>query len=57
MQEVGHSKPVLWEHPEEWGGDRGGRAVHDGETRLHQRVFMSMYRTVFWTPWERERVG
>ena len=38
MQEVGHSKPVLWEHPEEWGGDGGGRVVQDGETHLHQRV-------------------
>ena len=38
MQEVGHSKPMLWEHPEEWGGDGSERRVQDGETHVNQRV-------------------
>ena len=35
MHEAGHSKPVLWDNPEEWGGDEGGRAIQDGETHVH----------------------
>ena len=27
MHEAGHSKPVLWDNPEGWVGDRGGRWV------------------------------
>ena len=33
MHEAGHSKPVLWDNPEEWGGEGGGRGVQDGGTR------------------------
>ena len=29
MHEAGHSKPVLGDNPEEWGGERGGRG-HSG---------------------------
>jgi len=29
MHEAGHSKPVSWENPEEWGGEGGGRGVQD----------------------------
>ena len=29
MQEVGHSKPVLWDNPEGWGGEEGGWGVQD----------------------------
>ena len=25
MHQAGHSKPVLWDNPEGWGGERGGR--------------------------------
>ena len=25
MPEAGHSKPVLWDNPEGWGGEGGGR--------------------------------
>ena len=25
MCEAGHSKPVLWDNPEGWGGEGGGR--------------------------------
>ena len=29
MQEAGHSKPVLWDNPEGWGGEGGGKGVQD----------------------------
>ena len=25
MHEAGHPKPVLWDNPEGWGGEEGGR--------------------------------
>ena len=28
--EAGHSKPVLWDNPEGWGREGGGREVQDG---------------------------
>ena len=30
MQEAGHSKPVLWDSPEGWGGEGGGIDVQYG---------------------------
>ena len=30
MYEAGHSKLVLWDNPEGWGGEEGG--ARDGET-------------------------
>ena len=30
MPEAGHSKPVLWDNPEGWGGEGGGRGIQDG---------------------------
>ena len=30
----GHSKPVLWDNPEGWGREGGGRGVQDGGTRV-----------------------
>ena len=30
MHEAGHSKPVLWDNPEGWGGEGGGKGVQDG---------------------------
>ena len=35
MHEAGHSKLVLWENPEGWGGEGGGRVVQDGGTHEH----------------------
>ena len=35
MQEAGHSKPVLWDNPEEWDRERGGRGVQDVGTHVH----------------------
>jgi len=31
MHEAGHSELVLWDNPEGWGGEGGGRGVQDGE--------------------------
>ena len=33
--EAGHSKPVLWDNPEGWGGEGGGRGVQDGGTHVY----------------------
>ena len=27
MHEAGHSKPVLWDYPEGWDGEGGGRGL------------------------------
>ena len=35
MHETGHSKPVLWDNPEGWGGEGGGRGVQDGGTYVY----------------------
>ena len=32
MREAGHTKPVLWDDPEGWGREGGGRGVQDGDT-------------------------
>ena len=37
MHEPGHSKPVLWDNPEGWNGEGGGRGVWDGETHVWQK--------------------
>ena len=35
VHEAGHSKLVLWENLEGWGGESGGRGVQDGGTHVH----------------------
>ena len=35
MHEAGHSRPGLWDNPEGWSGEGGGRGVQDGETHVH----------------------
>ena len=35
MHEARHSKLVLWDNPEGWGGEGGGRAVQDGGTHVY----------------------
>ena len=35
MHEVGHSRPVLWDNPEGWGGEGGGRRVQDRGKHVH----------------------
>ena len=32
MHKAGHTKPVLWDNPEGWGGEGGGKGVPDGDT-------------------------
>ena len=35
MHEAGHSKLMLWDNPEGWGGEGGGREVQgEGDTRV-----------------------
>ena len=44
MHEAGHSKLVLWDNPEGWGGEGGGKGVQDGGGHLYTHGrFMSMY--------------
>ena len=43
MFEAGHSKLVLWDNPEGWGGEGGVRGVHDGGHMYTHGWFMSMY--------------
>ena len=35
MHEAGHSKLVLWDNPEGWGGEGGAKGVQDGGTHVH----------------------
>ena len=35
MREAGHPKPVLWDNPEGWAGEGGGREVQDGGTHVY----------------------
>ena len=35
VHEAGHSKLVLWDKPEGWGGEGGWRGVQDGGTHVH----------------------
>ena len=35
MHEAGHSKPVLSDNPEGWGGEEGGREVQDRLTCVY----------------------
>ena len=35
MHEVEHSKSMLWDNPEGWGWEEGGRGVQDGGTHVH----------------------
>ena len=30
MHEAGHTNLVLWDDPEGWGGEGGGRGIRDG---------------------------
>ena len=38
MHEAGHSKLVLWDNPEGWGGKRIGRGVQDRRTYVHPQL-------------------
>ena len=43
MHETGHSKPVHWDNPEGWDGERVGKGLQDGGTHVHPWLIMSMY--------------
>ena len=43
MHEAGHSKPLLWNNPEGWGGEGGGRGFRMGGHVGTCGWFMSMY--------------
>ena len=32
---AGYPKLVLWDNPEEWGGEGSGRRLQDGEKNVH----------------------
>ena len=36
--EGGHSKPLLWNNPEGWGGEGGGKGIQDGGTHVYPWV-------------------
>ena len=42
MHEAEHSKPVLWDNPEGWGMEGGGRGAQDGGHMCTSGWFMSM---------------
>ena len=39
MHEAGHSKLVLWDNPEGWGGEGGEKGGSDGGTQVHSWLF------------------
>ena len=39
MREAGHSKLVLWDNPEGWGGEGGEKGGSDGGTQVHSWLF------------------
>ena len=44
MNETGHPKPVLWDNPEDWGGQGGGTGVQDCGVHIYTcGQFMLMY--------------
>ena len=46
MHVAGHSKLVLWDNPEGWGGEADGRGVQDGDTiALTTDSFQCMAKT------------
>ena len=40
MHETGYSRPVLWDDPEGWDGERGERGVQDGGHIYTHGLFM-----------------
>ena len=41
--QIQRMKLVLWDNPEGWGGEGGGRGVQDGGTHLHPWLIHVMY--------------
>ena len=38
MHESGRSKPVLWDNPEGWDGEGGGKEVQDAGTHVRTQL-------------------
>ena len=38
MHEAGHSKPVLWDNPEGWGGEGGGKGFKMGDHTWEKKI-------------------
>ena len=43
MHEAGHPKLVLWDNPEGWSGDGGGRGIQEVDGTQECGQFMLMY--------------
>ena len=43
MHEAVFSKPVLWDNPDRWGGEGGGKGVQDGGHMCTHGLFISVY--------------
>ena len=43
MHEAGHSKSVLWDYPEEWGGEGDGRGFRIGRNTSTHGLFILIY--------------
>ena len=44
MHEAGHSKPVLWDNPEGWGGEGGGRGFGMGTHVLPWLIHVNVWQ-------------
>ena len=44
LHEEGHSKLVLWDDPEGWGGEEGGRGGQDGgDTYVPEAIHVDVW--------------
>ena len=43
MHEAGHPKLMLWDNPEGWGGEGGGRGIQEGGHMYTCDHFILMY--------------
>ena len=44
VHEAGPSKPVLWDTPEGWGGEGGGRGFQDGRHVPLQGIHVDVWQ-------------
>ena len=35
VHDAGHPKPVLWDNPDQWGEEGGGRGIQDGGEHMY----------------------
>ena len=43
VHEAGNPKWVLWDNPDRWGGEGGGKGVQDGGHMCTHGLFISVY--------------